>query len=95
MRTGFVVPSLFQTVFLGWSGRKLVSFLGFDFAKAAVFVGVGHWLHDTPPIFSDRIMRIVRVRSCVGIRTLEAIAEGRAGMSSGSNDRRHQVCSRG
>jgi hypothetical protein len=36
-----------------------MSFLGFGFPKAAVFVGVGHWLHDTPPIFSDRIMRIV------------------------------------
>jgi len=33
------------------SGRKLVSYLCFNFSETAVLVGVGHWLHDTPPIF--------------------------------------------
>jgi hypothetical protein len=56
--------------FLLGSGRQLASFLCFDFSKPAVLVGVGHWLHDTPPIFSDRIMRIIGVRSFVGNRTI-------------------------
>ena len=51
MRTGFVVPGIFQMGFFGPPGRQLVSFLGFGLPEAAEFVGVGHWLHDTPPIF--------------------------------------------
>jgi hypothetical protein len=66
MRTGFVIARSFQMRLLGGSGWKLVSFVGFDITKATVFIGVGHWLHDTPPIFSDRIMRIIRICSCVG-----------------------------
>jgi hypothetical protein len=44
--------------FPGGAGRKFVGLVDFDIAEATVLVGVGHWLHDTPPIFSDRIMRI-------------------------------------
>jgi hypothetical protein len=31
-----------------------------NFGKPAVFVGAGHWLHDTPPIFSNQIMRFLK-----------------------------------
>jgi hypothetical protein len=57
-------------------GRKLVSFLYFDFPKAAVFVGVGIGFMRHLQFFSDRIMRIVKVPSCVGIPTLHTIAVG-------------------
>lgn len=70
VRTGFVVPGVLQMDFFISSGWKLVRFLCFNFPKAAVLVGVGHWLHDTPPIFSNRIMRCAGVRSCVGNRTV-------------------------
>src|SRR3979409_1320704 len=62
MRARLMVARLFQMRFLGGAGRKPGGFIGFDIAKAAVFVGVGHWLHDTPPIFSVRIMRVFRLR---------------------------------
>jgi hypothetical protein len=51
MRAGFVISRLLQMAFPCRPGRKLASFLCLDFRKAAVFVGVGRWLHDTPPIF--------------------------------------------
>jgi hypothetical protein len=65
-----VIARFFQMRLPGGSGWELVSLVGFNMTKATVFVGVGHWLHDTPPIFSDRIMRIFRVCSCVGNRAL-------------------------
>jgi hypothetical protein len=45
--------------FFGGAGRQPGGLAGLDIAEAAVFLGVGHWLHDTPPIFSDRIMPIL------------------------------------
>src|ERR1700694_2495773 len=53
MRARLMVARLFQMRFLGRAGRKPGGFLGFDIAEGAVFLGVGHWLHDTPPICSD------------------------------------------
>jgi hypothetical protein len=51
MRAAFVIPRLLQVGFPRGPGRKLLGLVVFDLAKATVFVGVGHWLHDTPPIF--------------------------------------------
>jgi hypothetical protein len=46
-----MIARLLQMGFPGVSCRKLAGFLGFELAEAAVLIGVGHWLHDTPPIF--------------------------------------------
>jgi hypothetical protein len=45
---------------LSRSGRKLTGSFSLDLAEAAEFIGTGHGLHGTPPIFSDRIMLFVR-----------------------------------
>jgi hypothetical protein len=46
-----MIPRIAQMRFPGCPGRKFAGFLCLGLAEAAVFVGVGHWLHDTPPIF--------------------------------------------
>jgi len=58
-----MVPRFLQMRFLGGSGREFCGFLDLNFGKPAVFVGAGHWLHDTPPIFSNQIMRFPKHRS--------------------------------
>jgi hypothetical protein len=37
--------------FLCGPGRQPFGFLFFYCGEAAIFAGVGHWLHDPPPIF--------------------------------------------
>jgi hypothetical protein len=51
VRTGFVVLRFFQMGILGYPGLQLSGFLFLYFGEATIFAGVGHWLHDTPPIF--------------------------------------------
>jgi hypothetical protein len=51
MRTRFQFGSLFPAGTLLFSGRQFVGLAVLNVGKAAIFVGVGHWLHDTPPIF--------------------------------------------
>jgi hypothetical protein len=55
-----MVPRFFQMRFPGGSGREFCGFLDLNFGKPAVFVGAGHWLHDTPPIFSNQIMPFLK-----------------------------------
>jgi hypothetical protein len=69
-----MVPRFFQMRFLGGSGREFCGFLDLNLGKPAVFVGAGHWLHDTPPIFSNQIMRFLKHRSCT---------QKKAGLSTG------------
>jgi hypothetical protein len=62
--TGFVIARSSAVLILLGAWRQLVSSSGLNVAEATVFIGVGHWLHDTPPIFYDRIMRIINFGSC-------------------------------
>jgi hypothetical protein len=56
VRLLFMVASAFAKRILIVTGRQPIGLIRFDPRTAAVFVGVGHWLHDTPPIFrSDNV----------------------------------------
>src|SRR5450631_1485935 len=72
MGTLLIVTRLFQMGFLCGSGRKFGGFVDLDLGKPAILVGAGHWLHDTPPIFANRIMRFLKHRSWVRDRTNRA-----------------------
>jgi hypothetical protein len=71
VRAEFVIPGVLQVGFFCRSCRKLPGFLCFLFPKAAMFVGVGHWLHDTPPIF--------QVRQCAFLGFVPVSEAGRIG----------------
>src|SRR4051794_16427170 len=49
--TGLMIARFFQMGILGGTIRKSAGLVVLNAGKAAVFVGVGHWLHDTPPVF--------------------------------------------
>ncbi len=51
VRLLFMVAGAFAQRILIVTGRQLVGLIRFDPRTAAVFVRVGRWLHDTPPIF--------------------------------------------
>jgi hypothetical protein len=51
VRFRFVVAGLLAKRVLILAERQIVGLPRIDLSKAAVFVSVGHWLHDTPPIF--------------------------------------------
>jgi hypothetical protein len=48
---GFVIARSLTVAVLFCTRRQIVGSSSFNVAKAAIFVGVGHWLHHTPPIF--------------------------------------------
>jgi hypothetical protein len=53
MRARFMVARFPAMRIPAGAGRQLFGFAAFNVSEAAMFVGVGHWLHDTPPIFQS------------------------------------------
>src|ERR1700676_2183960 len=87
MRALLIVTRLFQMGLLCGSGRKFGGFVDLDLGKPAILVGAGHWLHDTPPIFSNRIMRFLKHRSWVRDRTTAPTFFGRGACASSPSRR--------